>query len=256
MSFGLGHGKPLDPAPGVVAVSAEELGPLPDDVLDSPASAWVDIGSWFPNASQPLEIEIGCGKGAFLLEHAERRPEINLLGIEWAGEFCAYTADRVRRRRASGAYHNVRLLHADATEFLRWRVRDGSVSVIHLYFSDPWPKKRHHKKRVVQDTFLAQVWRVLRPGGELRVVTDHPELWAWDEAHFANWTGREHASVARTAGDFGDQPFTLLPYQAAATAGEGELVGSNYEKKWRAEGRDFFAGVMRKNDAPPPPAVG
>ncbi|MAY74176.1 MAG: tRNA (guanosine(46)-N7)-methyltransferase TrmB [Phycisphaerae bacterium] len=246
MSFGLGHGKPLDTAPGVVGVSAEELGPLPDNVLQDPTSAWVDIGSWFPVPHQPLEIEIGCGKGTFLLEHAQEHPETNLLGIEWAGEFWAYAADRVRRRRASGSHENVRLLNADATEFIRWRVADGSVRAIHLYFSDPWPKKRHHKKRVIQDAFLAQVWRVLETGGELRVVTDHPELWAWDESHFANWTGEAHESPARGAGGYPERPFELLAYDAATTAGEGELVGSNYERKWRREGRSFYSASLRK----------
>ena len=170
MSFGLGHGRTLDPAPGLVLIGDDELGPLPDDVLTNPASARIDPRTWFPQPERPLEIEIGSGKGTFLLQHAGTQPETNFLGIEWAREFCHYAADRFRRRRQAGEFANVRMLHTDATEFIRWRVPDGIVRVVHLYFSDPWPKKRHHKKRVIQDQFMAQAWRILEPHGELRVV--------------------------------------------------------------------------------------
>ncbi|MEZ6235814.1 MAG: hypothetical protein R3B68_16645, partial [Phycisphaerales bacterium] len=174
----------------------------------------------------------------FLLAQAAAQPGTNFLGIEWAGEFYAYAADRLRRAGVA----NVRMLHADATEFLRWRCPDAVVRVIHLYFSDPWPKSRHHKKRVVQDAFLRDAWRVLEPGGELRVVTDHDELWAWDQEHFARWCG-----PGPTPGHAGPSPaFDLLAFEAPATAGTDELVGTNFERKFRAEGRGFHACVLRK----------
>jgi tRNA (guanine-N7-)-methyltransferase len=231
MSFGLGHGRDLDDAPGVVGVSAEEMPPLPDEIARDRRAAWVDCRRWFSEPARALEIEIGSGKGTFLLQQASEQPETNFLGIEWAREFYLYTADRVRRRGLG----NVRVLHGDATEFLRWRCPDAIARVIHLYFSDPWPKRRHHRRRVVQDSFLADAWRVLVPGGELRIVTDHDEYWMWMREHFARWTAPEASPR-----------FELLAFAPPRSAGEGELVGTNFERKYRREGRPFNAAVLRK----------
>ena len=250
MSFGLSRGKPLDVAPGQVAIGPDELGLLPDDLLDRPDSAWIDPGSLFQEPGRPLEIEIGSGKGTFLLAYGASKPETNLLGIEWAGEFFAYTADRVRRRQLP----NVRVLHGDATEFVRWRLPTSSVRVIHLYFSDPWPKARHHKKRVIQHRFLTDAWRVLEPEGELRVVTDHAALWAWDCEHFEPWCA---AGAAPIEGFEGPMPaFAMEAFEPPPGAGEGELVGSNFERKFRREGRSFHAATLRalKSDEPRPSA--
>lgn len=239
MGFGLGRGRKLDPAEGVIGVASGELPPLPDDILQRPESGWVDPSSLFPNPERPLEIEIGCGKGAFLVQQAPRSEGVNFLGIEWAGEFYAYTADRIRRL----GLDNVRLMHADASEIFRWRLPDACCRVIHLYFSDPWPKPRHHKNRVVQHRFLADAWRTLIPGGELRVVTDHDDLWAWDMEHFSQWTcGEPPIALAGAPAP----PFDLLPFEPPESAGSGELVGTNFERKFRREGRSFHAGVLRK----------
>ncbi len=260
MSFGLGHGRPLDPAPGVVAISQEELGTLPDGILTDPDAGRIDPRRWFPHPERRFELEIGSGKGTFLVQQAELQPDTNFLGIEWAGEFCAYAADRVRRRReADGSFMHVRLLRADATEFLRWRCPAGVCSVIHLYFSDPWPKRKHHKNRVVQHRFLLDAWKALTPGGELRVVTDHDDLWAWDEAHFAVWCAPGGlagptapgipgvpADVAKESGALPAQPFERLDFDRPGSARAGELVGTNFERKFREEGRGFHAGVLRK----------
>jgi tRNA (guanine-N7-)-methyltransferase len=234
MSFGLGRGRALDAAPGVVGLSSRDLPPLPDDLLNRPSGGWIDPRQWFPEPGRPLEIEIGSGKGTFLLQHAEMHPEINLLGIEWAGEFYAYAADRIRRRGLT----NVRVLQGDAVEFLRWRTPDAIARTIHLYFSDPWPKRKHNKNRVVQDRFLADARRVLEPGGELRIVTDHDEYWAWMEEYFARWT----VPMDGYAGP----PFARLPFDRAASAAEGELVGTNFERKYRLEGRPFHAAILRR----------
>jgi len=228
MSFGLGRGRTLDP--GAVGVSERELPPMPEGAGADPARARIDPRSWFAHPERRFEIEIGSGKGTFLLQQAEVSPETNYLGIEWAGEFYAYAADRIRRRGLT----NVRMLRADATEFLRWRVPDGVASVIHLYFSDPWPKSRHHKRRVVQDRFLAEAHRVLAPGGELRVVTDHDDYWAWMEERFARW-----APVSGGA-------FERLPFERPSSAGAGEVVGTNFERKYAREGRPFHAVILRR----------
>lgn len=258
MSIGLGHGRPLDPAPGVVLVDGAELPPMPDAVLEDPGSARVDPRAWFTHPDRPFEIEIGPGKGAFLIQQGALEPGTNSLGVEWAREFARYAADRVRRRREhDGTHGNIRILHTDATQWLRWRVPDSIARVVHLYFSDPWPKSRHHKKRVVQHATLVDIWRVLGDGGELRVVTDHDGLWAWDEAHFARWTGGSAPEgsppipdpppeAAALLGGRASPPFERLAFDRPESAGEHELVGTNFERKFREEGRSFHACVLRK----------
>lgn len=225
----------LDPAPGTVAIAPEELPPLPDDILTNPDAARIDPRQWFAHPDRPLEIEIGSGKGTFLVQQAAVRPETNYLGIEWAREYFTYACDRVRRHHL----RNVRLLCADAVSFLRWRAPDACCRVIHLYFSDPWPKKKHHKNRVVRDEFLEHAWRVLepqtpdRPAGELRIVTDHDGYWQWMQEHFARWCD----DMRR---------FEREPFCAPDSAREGELVGTNFERKFRQEGRAFHAVTLRR----------
>jgi tRNA (guanine-N7-)-methyltransferase len=107
---------------------------------------------------------------------------------------------------------------------------DGCCRVVHLYFSDPWPKARHHKRRVVQDATLAQFHRVIAPGGELRLVTDHDALWAWYEEHAAR----------------NGHLFERLGFERPAGAGDGEVVGTNFERKYRREGRVFRAMTLRR----------
>jgi len=229
MSFGLARGKELDPSP--IGVTDAELGPLPDDIAHNPLAGRVDPRRWFLDPAAPFEIEIGCGKGTFLVQQAALQPSVNFLGVEWAREFWLYTSDRCRRH----AFPNVRTLNTDAGELLRWRIPDGVARVIHLYFPDPWPKTRHHRRRIIQDRFLVECHRVLSPGGELRVVTDHDEYWAWMQAHFERVEGTL---------------FRRGPFEPAASAAEGEIVGTNFERKYRREGRPFNAAVLHRLEQP------
>ncbi|MBY0309047.1 MAG: tRNA (guanosine(46)-N7)-methyltransferase TrmB [Phycisphaerales bacterium] len=225
MSFGLSNTKDLDPTG--VGIDAAAIPQLPDDVLRRPESGQISVSAWFTDPSPPLEVEIGSGKGTFLVQQAPTQPGTNFLGIEYAHDFYLYAADRVRRL----GIPNVRMLCTDAGEFVHWRVPDRSVSVVHLYFPDPWPKTRHHRRRMVSDRFLGDCLRILIPRGELRIVTDHPGYWAWMEEHFARWCA--------PAG-----PFTRAPFISPPTAREGEVVGTNFERKYRVEGRDFHAATL------------
>ena len=150
MSFGLSRGKELDTSG--VGTEQRDLPALPEDIATNPEGARLDFRTWFAHPERRFEIEIGSGKGPFLVQQAALEPETNFLGMEWAGEFYRYAADRIRRNNLQ----NVRMLRADATEIFRHRIPSGAVDVVHLYFSDPWPKKRHHKRRVVQVEFLEQ----------------------------------------------------------------------------------------------------
>src|SRR6266581_6258996 len=117
----------------------------------------------------PVEIEIGIGKGTFITEQAKARPEVNFFGIEWARWFWRYASDRLRRNGCT----NARTVRAEASYFLHEFVPPESVSVLHIYFPDPWPKARHHKRRLIAPTFMPSAQRVLAPGGRLQIVTDH-----------------------------------------------------------------------------------
>lgn len=211
--------------------------------MDDPQAGWVDPSGWFARPAQALEVEIGSGKGTFLVQEAARRPETNFLGIEWAGEFYRYAADRVGRHGLT----NVRMLCADAASFLRWRLPSETVRVVHLYFPDPWPKARHHKKRTVRDDVLESIHRVLSPGGELRVVTDHDGYWSWMEAHWERWTSPDAWALLGRSDRAELGPFERVTFERVGSAGDEELVGTNFERKYRREGRPFHAAVLRKS---------
>lgn len=265
-----------DDAPGLIGVTPAELPPLPDDVLTNPRAGRIDPRTWFTRPDAPFHLEIGTGKGTFLVEQAPRATETNFLGIEWEREFYLYSADRLRRR----SLRNARMLHANAVDFLHWRVPDDSIDVIHLYYSDPWPKAKHHKNRVVQHRFLADVWRTLKPGGELRVVTDHDELWAWCVAHFRPWTCQPLPIDARTP-PIPDLPLPSDPaasriLQAFGSSAPSEprpapfavcafeppewvqrdndaapaVVGTNYERKFTSADHPPHSVVLRKDPLP------
>jgi tRNA (guanine-N7-)-methyltransferase len=133
----------------------------------------IDWPAVFGN-DHPVEIEVGFGKGLFLVTAAQAHPERNYLGIEVLRALQLYAATRVAKRHLT----NVRVARGDARRFLHERVADGSVAAVHVYFPDPWWKKRHHKRRVWTPEFAADCVRVLRPGGRLHVATDVPEYFA------------------------------------------------------------------------------
>lgn len=176
---------------------------------------WAEI---FGN-THPVEMEIGMGKGTFLTEQAKARPEVNFFGIEYARWFWRYASDRLRRNQCL----NARTVRAEASFFVVEFVPDASLSVVHIYFPDPWPKKRHHKRRLIQPPFVKQVIRVLVPGGRLQVVTDHADYFEQIE------------QVIRGSG------LSVVDYNRPGSAGDGEFVGTNFERKYRREGRPFNA---------------
>ena len=177
---------------------------------------------------RPVEMEIGSGKGTFLVEQAKAFPETNFFGIEWANKFYKYAVDRMERWQLC----NVRLLRTDAAIFIKDHVVDASIKMFHLYFPDPWPKKSHHKRRFFCDENLAQIHRILQANGIVNIATDH-------ENYFEQMT--DVAGKAIQAGLFEEIPF-IRP----AGAADGELVGTNFERKYIKEGRHTYTLALRK----------
>ena len=126
-------------------------------------------GSMFgDDAAVPLEIEIGSGKGMFLSGVAPANPGVRFVGIEIVTKYAKLAAARVAKTGASNAV----VIGGDAIKIIRDKVPDASVDAVHVYFPDPWWKKKHRERRVVTDTTIDQIERVIRPGGRLHFWTD------------------------------------------------------------------------------------
>ena len=116
----------------------------------------------------PLEMEIGCGKGLFMVNSAQAHPETNFIGVEIARKYALYAASRLAKRSLA----NARMLAMDAGVLLTHGVAHGALRRVHVLFPDPWWKKRHRKRRVINPKLIAQCERVLEPGGEVHIATD------------------------------------------------------------------------------------
>ena len=124
---------------------------------------------------ETCEVDLGCGDGGFLLAMAEHYPETRFLGVERLLGRIRKVCNESARRGLS----NVRGLRVESRYFLEWMVAPGSNSRLHYLFPDPWPKEKHHKNRLVQDSFIPVLHRALAPGGEVLFKTDHEEYFQW-----------------------------------------------------------------------------
>jgi tRNA (guanine-N7-)-methyltransferase len=149
-------------------LSLEELSPYLLPLADPPAP--LDWSAVFGN-DHAVELEVGFGKGLFLLNAALANPGVNFAGVEIVRKYQLFTATRMAKR----GLHNVRLACGDGKLLLRDYVPAASLQAVHVYFPDPWWKKRHHKRRVFTPEFAALCQRALRPGGRLHVATDVEE---------------------------------------------------------------------------------
>jgi tRNA (guanine-N7-)-methyltransferase len=122
----------------------------------------------FSNA-QPFEMEIGSGKGRFLLERAAKHPGRNFLGVDYAWRFLREGYKRAGQRKLS----NLRFYKAEASDVVRMWIPDGSVDIFHIYFPDPWPKRQQRKRRLLTPDFFKLLHQRLRPDGKLELATDN-----------------------------------------------------------------------------------
>lgn len=172
----------------------------------------LDFRQLFGNAN-PVVLEIGSGKGRFLISTATERPDLNLVGIEKSLHYHRVIRDRVLKRHLQ----NVRLINHDAFLVLRDMVPDASLAEIHVYFPDPWPRKKEQKRRIIRAEVLEQFRRTLADGGWGIYVTDH----------------RDYYEVAA--------PLIEQHFRAERRIpGPDDPPRTNYEAKYRAEGRGIY----------------
>jgi tRNA (guanine-N7-)-methyltransferase len=114
----------------------------------------------------PLHVDLGCGDGSFLCALAQRLPDKNFLGVERLSSRIGSSA------RKAASLRNVRLLQIESSYAVRYLLPAGSVETFYLLFPDPWPKRRHHRRRIVTPNFLSSVHTALRKNGIIHIVTD------------------------------------------------------------------------------------
>jgi tRNA (guanine-N7-)-methyltransferase len=173
----------------------------------------------------PVEIELGAGDGGFILDYAQRHPERNFVATERLLGRARKIAKRVLRRELE----QVRVLRLESAYFLKWMCPPASVTVLHIMFPDPWPKRRHHKNRLIQGDFLQIAHGVLVEGGEVRFTTDHEEYFAW-----ACRVWEEQSLLFDKCG----------PWDAS------QDPKTDFERQFMDEGRSFQRCAWRKRTVP------
>lgn len=149
----------------------------------------------------PITLEIGFGNGEALAQIAARHPEEDFLGVEVHTPGVGHLMLRLAEQESD----NVRILQTDAMELLRQHLPQASLTRVQLYFPDPWHKRRHHKRRIVQQTFADLIQRALRPGGVIHMATD------WEDYARQMMTVFTHHSGFRNQagkGNFSPRPET------------------------------------------------
>lgn len=193
----------------------------------------IDWEQLFGN-KHPIEIEIGPGKGRFLLEASKQYHDINFVGVERAQKYVEITRTRFEKYmrhfsvdKKTGLFTNVRLVWTDANYFLTKYVPDTSVQTYHVYFPDPWPKARQQKRRIFRNKdFLNALARTLSSdNGKLYVLTDFSEYFDEIQERLG-----QHKMLKPVLSD-------PEPYKNITT---------NFEMKYRSEGREIYRAVYEK----------
>ena len=138
----------------------------------------------FLTPGKPLEVDLGCGRGRFLLARARNHPDTAFIGVERI----TLRLRKLDTRATSDGLTNIRLIRAEILPIIREILPPASVSIFYLYFPDPWPKRRHHNRRLVSPYFITGIYRTLSPNGIMHVATDHAEYFAaisqtWQNDH-------------------------------------------------------------------------
>jgi tRNA (guanine-N7-)-methyltransferase len=178
----------------------------------------IDWRSLFGNAN-PVELEIGSGKGLFLVNAAKSRPGENFLGIELSRKYAVHAAGRLAGEDIS----NAKVWCGDGRSIIAHLVPSESLSAVHVYFPDPWWKTRHKKRRVFTAELVREIERALKPGGELCVASDVLEYFGVIRGLIAS-SGRFHDLEPAPE----REPAHTLDYL------------THFERKYRLEGRPIY----------------
>ncbi len=193
------------------------------------AGQLLDVAALFGN-DHPVELEVGFGKGAFLVETAPQHPEINYLGIEIDKGLQLYVANRLAKRKLL----HVKVAHGDAGRLMAQHLGDGVLDALHIYFPDPWWKKKHRKRRVFNEAFAVQAARLVKPGGLFHIATDVAEYF----------------QVMMTL--MAQRPeFLPLHVGREERAEDVSQPATNFEKKARVEGRPIWRARFQRASVSP-----
>jgi tRNA (guanine-N7-)-methyltransferase len=184
----------------------------------STGSAPLEWTALFGN-DHPVELEIGSGKGLFLVNAARANPAHNFLGIELSRKYARLAAERLARQ---DIFH-AKVWSGDARIVLPRSIPPASLQAVHIYFPDPWWKKRHKKRRVFTEALVAEVQRILLPGGQLRVASDVEEYFGVIRDLIAAYPRFRQRPVPEPK-----DPEHELDYL------------TNFERKYRLEGRPIY----------------
>jgi tRNA (guanine-N7-)-methyltransferase len=195
--------------------------------FSTPPPTWAEI---FGNTN-PVEVEIGFGKGAFLLALARNYPERNFFGVEYSKRRAFRLARLIERDGPANAI----AIHADFTCLVRTMIWPNSVAAYHLYFPDPWWKQRHQKRRLFRDDFVVALTRTLAPNGKIFLASDVPEYFAEIIQQFA-----------------AIPELTQFPWERSQATRKGKPILTDFERKYREQGRRIFYGGFRKGSSPAP----
>ena len=192
--------------------------PGPDlrvNIEDVRAKGWAALFAPDVAAASPLVVEIGFGRGEYLRALAASAPEVAHVGVDLSRR----RVFKMARRLAKTEEHNIRLVEARAEDLVRDALETAGVAAFWVNFPDPWPKKRHHRRRLLQPRLVAALADRLVPGGVLHAATDHAE--------YAEQIDDVLSSEPRLENAFGARWLPEVP---------GRLRTA-YEEMWRAEGR-------------------
>lgn len=175
----------------------------------------------------PVELDIGCGRGVFIATAAVANPDVNYLGLE---------IDFKEGRRAARKLHkrdlpNARIIGGDCRRVLGEFIAEGSVAAAHVYFPDPWWKKRHHKRRLFTDEFANLLARIVRVGGHVHSWTDVPDYF----------------EVISRLMDHHPQ-FEKLPPPDERTPDHDMDYQTSFERKKRKAGLPIYRGLWQRSD--------
>ncbi len=175
---------------------------------------------------RPIEVEIGAGKGKYLLARAQLEPQINFIGFDYISRYLKIGWARAQKRQLT----NLVFFKAEALEVVTHLTPSESVSIFHIYFPDPWHKRRHHKRRYMTPEFIRMLHDRLRPGGLVELATDNFDYFMWLKGMLIE-AGEDLWSHARE-----QKNERLLNPE----------IKTNFELKYEAEGRDLFYLELHK----------